>query len=80
MKNKKKAKNRKREYGMTKVRKGEKACWLSRQNKHGWSLGLALGSRTLWLRNVRIATKKEVDRIVNKTGIVFVQLKDNKEE
>jgi hypothetical protein len=73
-------KSRKRFYGLVKIRQGEKVAWLSHQNKHGWSLGLATGSHTFWLKNVRIKTKKEVDRIVNRTGIVFVQLKDNKVE
>ena len=67
-----KAKKRVRYYGMVKVPKGAKICWLSVQNKNGWSLGLALGKRTIWLRNVRISSKEEVSRVTDAQKVVFV--------
>ena len=81
---KKVKKNRKdkrnRYFGVVKLAKGTKFAWLSQQNKHGWSLGFALEKRTVWLRGLRFATKKEVSRVLNRASVVFVQLKDNKEE
>ena len=62
---------------MVKVREGEKSCWMSVQNKNGWSLGLALGKRTIWLRNIRFKNHKEVQDTV-KRNIVFVHLKNDK--
>lgn len=67
-----KAKKRVRHYGMVKIPKGAKICWLSVQNKNGWSLGLALNSRTIWLRNVRFSSKDEVSRATDAQKVVFV--------
>jgi hypothetical protein len=61
-------------YGIVKIPTGVKLAWLSVQNKHGWSLGLALENRTVWLRNVRFSSIKEVKAAL-KSGIVFVDLK-----
>ena len=66
-------KKTKRYYGLDKVRTGAKLAWISVQNRHGWSLGLAHGKRTIWLRNVRFASEKEVERAI-KSGIVFTHL------
>lgn len=71
------SKRSRRYYGMVKVREGEKSCWMSVQNKNGWSLGLALGKRTIWLRNIRFKNHKEVQDTV-KRNIVFVHLKNDK--
>jgi len=69
----------KRHYGMTIINKGEKLAWLSIQNKYGWSLGLAMNKYTSWLRNIRFASKVDVERMVGGGGkIVFVELKNNK--
>lgn len=59
---------------MTKIKTGEKLCWLSSQNRNGWSLGLSLGKKTMWLRNTRFASASEVKRAV-KAGIVFIHVK-----
>jgi uncharacterized protein YgiM (DUF1202 family) len=80
MKTKKKATPKKatgyvRYWGLTKVKVGQKLCWVSQQNKNGWSLGLGLGSHTVWLRNVRFASAKEVQRALG-ANVVFVELKD----
>ena len=73
-------KRRERYFGIVKLRKGIKFAWLSKQDKNGWSLGLALEKRTVWLRGLRFATKKEIARVVDRTTIVYLQLKDNKNE
>ncbi len=66
----------KRHYGMVQLPKGKKFVWLSQQNKFGWSLGLALESHTCWLRNVRFATRKDVEQSLGGTSkVVFVELK-----
>ena len=64
-------------YGMKKLHEGEKVCWLAKQDKHGYSLGLALGKRTLWLRNLRIPNVHELKRVI-KSSILFIHLKDIK--
>ena len=68
-------KKTKRYYGLDKVRKGAKLAWVSQQNRHGWSLGLAHGKRTIWLRNVRFRSEVEVKRAL-KSNVVFVHLKE----
>ncbi len=64
----------KRYYGVTKVSEGAKNCWVSAENKFGWSLGFDLGGRVVWLRNVRFTSSKEVKRAL-KSSIVFVEKK-----
>lgn len=75
--NEKEKKARRREqrlFGLKKIRKGEKLCWLSYENKNGWSLGLAFEKKTLWLRNVRFASKEEVNRAIS-SSVVFAEMK-----
>lgn len=67
-----KAPKRIREYGMVKVKKGQKLAWVSHENKNGWSLGLAVGKRTLWLRNVRFSSIEEVERAAKDLSIAFL--------
>lgn len=67
-------------YGLKKVRLGEKVCWISNENKHGWSLGFALGKQTFWLKNVRFATNEEVSRVLRGSNVVFVHLKNPKKK
>lgn len=62
-----------RYYGLTKIKKGQKLALISQENKHGWSLGLALEKRTIWLRNIRFASKEEVLRVVDAKNLVFVE-------
>ena len=64
-------------YGLKKLKAGQKACWLAKQDKNGWAIGLAFNSRTLWLRNFRASSKKEVERIMEKSSLVFINLKNN---
>ena len=73
-------KRRERYFGIVKLPAKLKFAWLSKQDKNGWSLGLALEKRTVWLRGLRFATKKEIARVVDRTTIVYLQLKDNKNE
>lgn len=65
-------------YGVKKLRKGEKVCWMAQEYKNGWALGLALGTRTLWLRNLRIPSRQEVERVME-SSVVFINLKNNNE-
>ena len=74
-KKQKKVPGRKRYFGITKIRSRAKFCWLSHENKHGWSLGFALEDRTVWLRNLRFASKSEVYRAIDGQKVVFVELK-----
>jgi len=67
-------KPREKFYGIVKIPAKTKVCWLSIQNKHGWSLGLSLNKRTIWLRNVRFTSVSEVEKAI-KSGIVFTNLK-----
>lgn len=64
-----------RYYGIVKLKKGQKLAWFSQENKHGWSLGLALEKRTIWLRNIRFASKAEVLRAVDSKSVVFIEKK-----
>ena len=69
----------KRHYGMKVLSQNDKYCWMSVQNKHGWSLGLALEDYTLWLKNVRFANRKDIEKLIGgKKSIVFVELKGGK--
>lgn len=63
---------------MNLIPKGTKACWMSEQNKNGWSLGFALESHTIWLRNTRFATKAQVEQAVGAKNVVFMPLKGSK--
>jgi len=72
-------KNKKTRYfGIVKIRTDEKFCWISKEDKNGWSLGFALNKRDVWLRGLRFSSRKEVERAL-KSNIVFVHLKTSKE-
>lgn len=75
----KKAKRKERYFGIVKLPKGIKLCWLSKQSKHGWSLGLALNKRTVWVTGLRFVNKKELARALG-ANVVFIQMKNNPEE
>lgn len=64
-----------RYYGLEILKSGTKFAWISAQNKYGWSLGLALNKRTVWLRNIRFADRKDVEKALGKSSVVFVELK-----
>lgn len=55
----------------------KKACWLAKEDKNGYSFGLALGSRTLWLRNFRFKTQQDVVKAVKDCKVVFINLKQH---
>ena len=71
---KQKKTERRSRYGMVKVRKGQKLAWLSKETKNGWSLGLAIGERNYWLKNVQLASRDEVKRAVG-SAVIFVHKK-----
>lgn len=70
---------KKRYYGITKIKQGQKFCWVSKEDKNGWSLGLALMKRTVWLTGLRFKSIDEVKRVVDTelTNTVFIHLKDS---
>ncbi len=74
------AKKRVRFYGRVKIKHRQKMCWISEQNKNGWSLGLALNTHTVWLRNVRFVDRQAVEKAMESGGIVFIHLKNSKDE
>ena len=74
MAKKQKSPKRVRYYGLVKPKVGGKACWISMQNKNGWSLGYAVNGRDFFLRNVRFASIKEIERAL-KQNVVFVHKK-----
>jgi hypothetical protein len=55
----------------------DKVVWLSKEEKRGWSLGLALGTQTLWLKRLRMPDLLAV-RSLLKVGLVSVALKNKK--
>lgn len=61
-------------YGRQTISEATKLAWVSRQDKFGWSLGLALSNRTVWLRNLRFKTEADVKRAM-KAGVHFTALK-----
>lgn len=63
-----------RHYGRVTIRKGQKVAWVAKEDKNGWSLGLALSDHTRWLRNLKISSKEEVNRII-RANIVFIETK-----
>ncbi len=67
----------KRYFGIVKLKKGEKHCWISKEDKNGWSLGFALNSRTIWIKGIRFVSRQEVLRAIS-SKIVFVHLKNSK--
>lgn len=67
----------KRYYGLTKIKRGAKFAWFAQENKHGWAVGFAMNDRTVWLRNLRFASREEVERLFEKSSVVFIPLKHN---
>lgn len=56
---------------------GEKSCWVSKEDKNGWSLGFALNKKTVWLTGLRFASPDEIKRVLD-MSLVFVHLKNSK--
>lgn len=75
---KSKSKHKERYFGIVKLPKKMKFCWYAKEDKNGWALGLALEKRTVWLKGLRFADPKEVARALEKTGLVYIQLKNSK--
>ena len=72
----KRAKRKERYFGIVKLPTGVKFAWF----RNGWALGLALNSRTVWLKGLRLRSRKEVERCLERTKLIFIQLKNNPEE
>ena len=71
-------KRKNRYFGIVKLPVGTKRAWLSKQDKNGWSLGLALNSRTLWLRGLRFASEKEIRSCFGrKVTVTFIKVKNH---
>lgn len=75
MKKQKKVNKKPRYYGIVKVRRFQKMCWVSKESKNGWSLGLALGDRDVWLTGLRFAKTSDVDEVTKHLSTVFVHMK-----
>lgn len=73
-----KSKRTKRYYGLQVLTDSTKFAWVSVQNKHGWSLGLALNNRTVWLRNLRFKTKEGVQTAMRGYKVQYLPLKGTK--
>lgn len=72
-----KKKNRKQRYfGTEKIKQGGKVCWLARQDKHGWALGMGLNTRNVWLTGLRFKNVEEVKRVLG-VGVVFIHTKND---
>ncbi len=75
---KKVTKRRKRVYyGIVKIPFGTKMSWISKQDKRGWALGLALNKRTIWLTGLRLKTKSHVLSAILRSNVVFIDLKNS---
>lgn len=72
----KKTKKKQKARGIVKIPKRSKFCWISKEDRNGWSLGFALSKKTLWIRGLRFSTKEEVDRAME-SNIIFVLLKNS---
>lgn len=72
-------KNKKRYFGTVIIKRGAKMCWVSRHDKNGWSLGLAMGSRTQWLTGLRFKDTDEIKRVLS-LNIAFVHMKSDGED
>lgn len=67
-----------RYFGLVKVKRGAKMCWVSHESKNGWSLGLALGKRTVWLKGLRFASIDQVKRTTEMLSTVFSHTRNSK--
>lgn len=63
-------------YGLAKIKRGGKVCWLAKQYANGWALGLSLSDHTRWIRGLRLADIKEVKRVTG-CNTVFLHLKNS---
>jgi hypothetical protein len=75
-----KKQQRVRYFGITKIKRGEKTCWVAKQFKAGWSLGFGLNKRTVWLTSLRFADRAEVERVLHGASVVFVHLSGSEEK
>lgn len=64
-----------RYFGITKIRQGAKMCWLAKQDKNGWALGLALSKRNVWLTGLRFKTMEDLKAAID-SNIAFIHLKN----
>lgn len=60
--------------GLTKISPSMKLAFVSKENIHGWSLGLVVGKRFIYLTNVRFASKQEVKRAL-RSAVAFIEKK-----
>lgn len=51
-----------------------KACWMARESKNGWTLGLCIGEQPTRNLGVYFADEKQIKKAL-KLGIVFVHKK-----
>lgn len=70
--------SKQRYFGIVKIKRGEKLCWIAKEFSNGWSLGLALNNRNVWLTGLRFADRKELER-VGESSVVFVHMRNSKD-
>lgn len=52
-----------------------KACWVAKQYKVGWKLGLAVGENdTSWIKPYFFGSEKDVKKAIN-MNVVFVHMR-----
>lgn len=62
--------------GLIVLKGNEKCCWVSKEDKNGWSLGFALNKKTVWLTGLRFKSPYDVQLLVQ--GVTFIHLKNSK--
>ncbi len=79
MATKKKVKKEKKQryFGTVKVKAGCKVCWVAKEDKHGFSLGIGFNNRTVWLTGLRFKNHEEVTRALG-AGVNFIYTRDSK--
>lgn len=69
-----------KKYGMIKIKGDKPSTWITKENKHGWSLGLKVSKDlTIWLKNVRFKTFDSIDEALSNKAILVTFPLKNKE-
>lgn len=69
-------KRAKAHYGLLKIKRKQKVCWLAKEYANGWAIGFSVNDHTRWIRGLRLADREEVNRIFE-SNLLFIHLKNN---
>lgn len=69
---KSKKRSKKQYFGIVKLPSSTKFSWLSYESVNGYSLGLALNNRTVWVTGLRFKTDAEVSRALD-SKVIFIR-------